>query len=659
MVRWLALPEAAGMLGVTERSARRIAERSGWLDAARQWPLAQDGIWRRRKGKGGGVEISSAALPAEAQLRLEMAPAIAAILSPPTDLPVVEDELHDGLERSEIARQYDAQPEHRKAEAAKRAELLLAIERLAASGVARCTAFAMVSAESRVAERTLRLWRGRVDGVERPDWRYHLVSRHVGSKGREIELPPDAWDFIRADWLRVECPPFESCWRRLERAAAAHGWALPSKKTVERRLLALPQSVKVAGRKGMDALKTLYPAQQRDRSMFHALQAVNVDGHKWDVWVRWPDGHVGRPMMVAFQDLYSGKLLSWRIDRTENRAAVQLAVGDLVTTYGVPDACWLDNGRAFASKWITGGTPTRYRFKPKEEDPAGILTTLGVEIHWTTPYSGQSKPIERAFRDFCGDISKDPRFAGAWTGNTVANKPENYGSKAVPLDTFLAVVAEGITLHNARPGRRTDVCKGRSFDDVFAESYRAAPIRRATEEQRRLWLLAAEGIRSRRDGSIELFDNRYWTEQLVDHAQHKLIVRFDPQALQTEVHVYRLDGSYLCSAPVIEAVGFADVEAARRHAQQRGAWLRAQKAMLDAERVIGIDQVAALMPKAEEPAPAPETKVVRPLFGAGGTALAAAPINDTDFDEQEDRVTSGIGNFLRLVRPNENGADGD
>jgi transposase InsO family protein len=657
MVQWLAMPDVATMIGVTERSARRIAERNGWLDTAHQWPLDQAGTWRRRKGKGGGIEISSAALPAEAQLRIEIAPAIAAIVSPDTELPVADDAQTDALERSEVARQFDSQPEHRKAEARKRVELLLAIERLSDSGIARCTAFAMVSAESGVAERTLRLWRGKVDGVERHDWRYYLVPRHVGSRGREKEIAADAWDFIRADWLRVECPPFESCWRRLQRAAATHGWELPSKKTVERRLLALPQSVKVAGRKGMDALKQLYPAQKRDRSVFHALQAVNVDGHKWDVMVRWPDGTIGRPLMVAFQDLYSNKLLSWRVDRSENSEAVRLAIGDLVSTWGVPDACWLDNGRAFASKWITGGTPNRYRFRVREEDPAGILTTLGVEIHWTTPYAGQSKPIERMFRDYCSDIAKDPRFAGAWTGNKPDAKPENYGSTAVPIETFLAVVAEGIAEYNARAGRRTDVAQGRSFDDVFHASYRVSPIRRATEEQRRLWLLAAEGIRSRRDGSIELLGNRFWSEQLVDFAQHKLIVRFDPQALHGEIHVYRLDGSYICSAPVIEAVGFADVEAARKHAHARSAWLKSQKAMLDAERVIGIDQVASLMPKAEEPAPPPETKVVRPMFGAGGTALAA--IADEETDEHEDRVTAGIGNFLRLVRSQENGADGD
>ncbi len=663
MSHWLSAADIAALglpgLPTTERGVQLLAKRDEWTPPAKQWPLNDQGTWRRRKGRGGGLEFHWSILPAEARTKI----AIGKVTVTTFDLPEPgesEQQTAPALERSEIWRQFDAQPQHRKDESAQRVKLLDAIERLANSGTPRCTAFALISAESGVAERTLRLWRAKVDGIERPDWQAYLVPRHVGARGREKPLDGDAWDFIRADWLRVEQPPFTSCWRRLEQVARERGWELPSAKTIERKLHALPRTVIVAGRHGMEALKELYPAQERDRSIFHALNAVNADGHKWDVFARWPDGTIGRPMMVAFQDLYSGKILSWRIDRSEHAGLVRLALGDMVSTYGVPDHCWLDNGRGFAAKWLTGGAPTRYRFKVKEEDAAGVLTTLGVQVHWTTPYSGQSKPIERAFRDFCSDIAKDPRFAGAYTGNTPMAKPENYGKTAVPIDTFIAVVSEGITLHNARQGRRAAVVNGRSFDDVFLDSYRVSPIRRASEEQKRLWLLAAENLTSRRDGSIELLGNRFWSEQLVDYAQHKLIVRFDPQALHDQVHAYRLDGSYICSAPVIEAVGFSDVDAARRHAAQRNKWMRAQKDMLEAERVIGIDQVAALLPKVDD-APAPEPTVVRPMFGtAGNTALAARAIEETETEEREDRAHAGLRNFLQLVpRANENGADGD
>jgi len=75
----------------------------------------------------------------------------------------------------------------------------------------------------------------------------------------------------------------------------------------------------------------MFPAQRRDRSALHAMEVVNCDGHKIDVTCVWPDGTKGRPVIWAFQDVYSGKTLSWRVDRTENTDSFRLAFADMVT----------------------------------------------------------------------------------------------------------------------------------------------------------------------------------------------------------------------------------------------------------------------------------------------------------------------------------------
>ncbi len=74
--------------------------------------------------------------------------------------------------------------------------------------------------------------------------------------------------------------------------------------------------------------------------------------------------------------------------------------------YGIPDSIDLDNGRAFASKKISGGAKTRYRNKVNPDDPDGLLVTLGIKPKFVLPYSGQSKPIERAWRDLAENISR-------------------------------------------------------------------------------------------------------------------------------------------------------------------------------------------------------------------------------------------------------------
>jgi hypothetical protein len=57
MVKWLSTLQLAAALGVTPRSARRIALRSGWLTADREFPANPSGTWRKRKGRGGGGEV--------------------------------------------------------------------------------------------------------------------------------------------------------------------------------------------------------------------------------------------------------------------------------------------------------------------------------------------------------------------------------------------------------------------------------------------------------------------------------------------------------------------------------------------------------------------------------------------------------------------------
>lgn len=643
----LALP----MTPASKPAVLDMARRNGW-----QRPEWKGERWRDRQGRGGGVEFHITVLPHVAQIKLTLAL---------TDIEEASerDAGKRELTRAEMWAWFEGLPEHKKTEAKRRLEALDAIRTLVQTGIKKVFAAQLVAAQFKVALTTLYGWEKLTHGQDRHDWLPYLAPRHAG-RSESVECSPEAWDYLKSDWLRLSQPTFQSCHGRLVRVAREKGWTIPSARTLQRRLEALPEGVRVLGREGPEALKRLYPAQQRDRGVFHALEAVNADGHKWDVFVKWPDGYVGRPVMVAFQDLYSGMILSWRVDRSENKEAVRLAFGDMVEAHGIPDHCWLDNGRNFASKWLTGGAPTRYRFKIKDDEPAGVMTTLGVEVHWTTPYHGQAKPIERAFRDFATNTAKHPRFEGAYTGNSPVAKPENYGTAAVDLDVFLKTIGEEIAAHNAREGRRTDTARGRSFKATFEESYAKSPIKKATGEQRRLWLLAAEAVGAAKvDGSILVMGNRYWAEFLASHRGQKLTVRFDPQKLQSDLHVYRLDGAYLGAAPCVEKVGFNDADAAREHARAKSDFRKAEKAKLAAERKLTPAQVAALLPDADEPAPPPESKVVRLVSGANALKPAARLETETEEDEalfaaiREANAARPGGVHLRVVDPDPDAGD--
>jgi hypothetical protein len=471
---------------------------------------------------------------------------------------------------------------------------------MVADGVSVRRAIRESAAAHGLPESTLRRWwygEGRLPGAARlapQDALAALAPRHPGRLAR-IELPPEAWDLLRADWLRPERPTLKSCYRRAERLAAARGWRLPSYATVARRIRALPWQVRVLARDGLEALQRRLPHVTRTRAHLAALEAVNADGHTFDLLVRLPSGTVGRPVMVAWQDIASGKILAWRCGETLSSHLVRLAFGDLIERYGVPGHAYLDNGREFASKWMTGGAPTRYRFRIREDDPLGLLTQLGVTVHWTTPYHGQAKPIERAFRDLCEEIAKHPAAAGAYTGNAPTAKPENYASRALDWEEFLRLVDEGIRAHNARAGRRTETARCRSFDATFAELFARAVVRRPSPEQRRLWLLAAEGVTVRETGHVAIAGNLYWGEAVAALAGRRVVVRFDPDRLDRPVHVYTPDGAYLGEA-ARTAARFDDLEAAREHARANRARIRAAREHLAAERRMAAIEALRTLP---------------------------------------------------------------
>ena len=617
---WISLSALAALaLPGWPKSARgwqKLARQGRWQRAEWLWPANQDGKWRKRRGTGGGIEFHVDCLPERARKALVNS---AQTSSTPQKNPDEGGETtFDPTESlTDAAREA----------AALRLAAVRRVEALTAAGATMTEALAAAAASAQTTVSTLRRWRAKARTDEAQ--RLAALTDRRGRKRENDALDPDAWAFYSADYLRPARPGHAACYRRLARAAAAHGWAIPSAATLKRKLeREVSAAVIVLSREGERALARLYPAQARSRAELGALAWVNADGHTFDVFVQLPGGGVGRPCLVAFQDVYSGLILSWRLAESEHRDVVRLAFGDVIERYGVPEDVLLDNGRAFASKWLSGGTPTRYRFKVRPEDPTGLFLQLGCTVHWATPFHGQAKPIERAFRDLCEDIARHPACAGAYTGNSPAAKPADYGARAMEWADFAALVASEISAHNTRTGRRSAVCAGRSLAEAFAESYRERPIRKASSAQRRLWLLAAEGVMARsEDGAIWIAGNRYWAEFLTAERGQRLVARLDPAAMHSGIEVERLDGRYLGRAACVEAAGFADQDAAREHARARREYVRAIKAQAKAEQKLTAADVAALIPAPELP-PAPASQVVQPLFGP---RPRAASMTDEEF----------------------------
>lgn len=631
-----------------KRDMSRLIEGESWRIAVdeRGAPLA-----RKRAGqRGGGIEFHFSLLPASARADLARQGAI----SPEAD-PASE----EGSDLTSLWNWLSRQPESVRAEAMRRAQILSRVELIHGTGMPLTQAVAAIAADEGVSAQTIWNWRKLVKGAPQSDRLPLLAPRRSGG-GVEAEIDPELWQELLSDYLRLSAASWTSCYERIAEKAKSRGISIPHCRTLYRKMeREVPAQVITLRRKGEEELRKMLPAQIRSVADLHAMELVNIDGHKCDVFVKWPDGRVIRPTMIAIQDVYSRKFLSWRIAESEDMVTARLVFADLFQKWGIPKGLLADNGRAFASKWLTGGSKTRFRFKVRDEDPTGVLVALGVNIHWAKPYRGQSKPIERGFRDFCDAIAKHPAFEGAYTGNRPDAKPENYGSKAVDYETFLTIWNAGVDAHNRRIGRRSEMAGGRlSFDQVFEESYQRGVVGQATPDQLRMALFAADQVRTdKKTGAIMLANNRYWSEELTALRGQRVTVRFDPEQLHAPIHVYDQSGRFLVTAPLWEATGFLDMAAAKRRQRLEQNWKKSTKQAVKDFDLLTADELVARMPDYEADDSTPKPGAARLVRHRGQTAaqlktvsqVAEAPLRTPAGEATIDRQARAAERLLRAV----------
>jgi putative transposase len=537
----------------------------------------------------------------------------------------------DGEKRKQIWFAFESAPDKAKRIASVRAEVARAVADRAGA-VGWTWAYRAVAAERGLPIPTVRRWSEACRAFDRADYPAALLPRNHGTPGDSACYDERIWDVFYKDYGRQEEPAATECYRRTrDNFAIPTGLAMPSLTTLVRRWRKLPRAVQILLRKGPRAAATTYPHQTRSVAHLRAMEACNADGHIFDVFVRFPDGEVGRPILAAIQDLYSRMIVAWRLGKTESGDLVRMTYFDAIEKFGVFDKVYLDNGRAWMTKELTAGMEHRYRFRRRNalEDFKGVLTFLDIHPIAVRPFHGQSKPIERSFGDFCTEkIARHPLCAGAYTGNTPLAKPENYGSKAIPLAEFHQLVDQQIALHNRQIGRRTEVCRGvLSFEQAFMESWKQSVPRMLAPSQKFLFLLKTEPVTVRKPvGEIELFGNRFTSAAVAELAGKKVIARFDPQHIQAGIRVYKLDGAFVGEAECIEPVGYDDLDAARDHNRAVRAHVKAAREYSQAEARITDAAFRQLNGVTPEPPTRSAPKITRIIPDAprGPTPLPAA-----------------------------------
>lgn len=634
-MEWFSVTDVLGLPGLpgTPQGVRKMAKSQGWES-------------RRKEGvQGKALEFSVSSLPPMTQAALLRKAGKVKVGGMTLDLPKPQAPRYC---KDQLWANWKKANEKAHAKAMARAAAVKAVHALVASGSTLMQAYQHISDEFDIALPTLRRYCAMVKGFDDSDWLAVLVPKQqqAATEGRAARLAPvsdQAWEFFKADYLRRERPNAASCYERVKLAARDNDWVVPSLDSLMRRMdMEVPHAQQVMLREGEHALMQLYPPQERTIEGLDAMEWINGDGYLHNVFVTWFNGEVIRPKTWFWQDIYSRKIVGWRTDISENTDSIRLSLMDVCSKYGIPREITIDNTRAAANKWMTGGVPNRYRFKVKPDDPLGMIPMLGIKLHWSSVLlgkgHGQAKPIERAFGVGGLDeiIDKHPALAGCYTGPNPMAKPDNYGERAVDAAEFLRIVAEGVAMYNAKVGRQTEACRGvMSFDQAFEQSYVQSVMRKASSEQLTMLLLQAEASRVSKHGTILIKSggtirnrsNRYYGPELAHYVGQKVIARFDPQRLHDAVIITTQNGLHICEAECLEKVAFGDTQQAREHKRERTKFVKANKTAALAKKNMSSLEVAALIPSITDEE-APETKVVemvRPI-SHGNAALAVQPV---------------------------------
>lgn len=621
---------------------------------------AKKELWinRKRSGRGGGVEYAFESLPKEVQDEIHIIAARAAAKAQAKaakdSQPALVDKPNEANYLPEVIWSgWEDATAKQKARATEKVGGCFAVDDLVNTGMGVVEAIETVAADTDVSTGSLKRWYYKVRNFERSDWLPILLGNYQPSKSRQADFDEQAWEAFKADYLRLERPQMGTCYERLKLIAAEHNWTIPSLSSIKRKLeREVPMTQRVLLRQGERALADMYPALVRSVETLEAMEWINGDGYQHNAFVRWHNGDIVRPKTWLWQDIRTRKILAYRTDLSENSDTIRLALMDLVSRYGIPRKLTIDNTRAAANKWMTGGVPNRYRFKVKEDDPMGIIPLLGIELFWTSVQfgqgHGQAKPIERAFsHGGLGEtIDKHPLLAGHHAGANVLDKPDNYhgGKDGASYEDFITALEQGIELWNNRVKRDTEICQGvYSFSQVFERDYANATVRRATSEQMRLLMLMSEAVTLKPNGTFSLScggkvfgqKNRYEAVDLIGSTHKKVVVKFDPERLHDTVWVYSLDGRFLAEAVCTEKVAFGDKATGREHDKARKQYVKSEKAMAKAQQGMGIKELAELMPEAKEEAVSMPS-IIEIMVAEGNTMRKQAVEADADSENEFD-----------------------
>jgi transposase InsO family protein len=283
---------------------------------------------------------------------------------------------------------------------------------------------------------------------------------------------------------------------------------------------------------------------EKDYSKAQAGSCWVGDTRIFDVHVKVPGfDSPKRPYITMFVDLRTSLPMGWHVHHTPPSTENTLrALKDGISKRGIPEILYLDNGREYSNKNISGLTRRKrldrtVNYKtdnPKMRESAAAV--FNIDIQFAMPYNARTKVIEGDF----GRIKEsfDKKFKAFCGGNPV-ERPEQAKTLKdkdyVSLAEFTEYAAKFLT--RIYPYLKTDSirheyeCKQEAWEILSAQ--RLAPLKAASQTALDQLVTLTKTCRIGKNGaSVSELGIRWYAEWMACRKHSEITVRYDPENLE-------------------------------------------------------------------------------------------------------------------------------
>lgn len=331
---------------------------------------------------------------------------------------------------------------------------------------------------------------------------------------------------------------------------------IPSVDTFRRKAKKLPFAVLEYSHKGEKAMHDhCLPYADRLVDNLYANQVWVMDNYTLDVLVKNEDGATAtkRIYLTGVLDAKSFVLVGWNISTSPDSQSTTIALKNAILRHGTPIELYLDNGREFTAKDLSGKRGSRKM--SDEEFPISIFERLGIKVTFAKPRDAQAKAIERAHLTFKNQFC---RGLIGWCGGNILERRESLKRhiKNGIIETepeirdFFKQYIECV-YNIGDYGGSDPKYQGCSKIDVWNKSIQNIDVKMYNSDTLNLLMMRTSGYQKiKREGVFVPYQSEkiwyYDKETTWQHIGEEVCVRYDPCDLR-QVKIYDKDDRFLYS----------------------------------------------------------------------------------------------------------------